>query len=105
MFYDYLRPHEYLDGRTPGEAAKVSYIAKTWADVIRQAKPHMKVLITPAVVDVLGERKPLVRPITHRRYDLDKKQKQRKALRKARARISKRTPRITPPTPQIGGMR
>jgi transposase-like protein len=67
-YYNYLRPHEKLDGRTPAEAAGVDYPLKTWADVIRNTEPRVEVLITPEEVVIVSEQKPLIRPITHRRY-------------------------------------
>jgi putative transposase len=102
-WYNYMRPHESLNGQTPAEKAQVEYISKSWADVVRTAKPQIQVLTTPAKVDILSERKPIVRPITHRHYDFDEKNEQRKMLRKSRARISRKAPRITPPIPPLGG--
>ncbi|MFZ7134129.1 MAG: DDE-type integrase/transposase/recombinase [Eubacteriales bacterium] len=102
-WYNYMRPHESLNGKTPAEQAKIQYDVKSWSDVVRTAKPHIQVLTTPAKVDILSERKPLVRPITHRHYDLDKKNKQRTALRIRNTRISKRATRITPPMHKIEG--
>ncbi len=71
-YYNYLRPHEKLEGRTPAEVAGVDYPIKTWADVIRNTEPRVEVLTTPEEVIVVSERKPLVRPITHRHYKLRK---------------------------------
>jgi putative transposase len=101
VWYNYMRPHESLNGKTPAEKAKVDYTVKSWSDVVRTAKPHIQVLTTPAKVDILSERKTLVRPITNRHYDLEKKNKQRTALRIKNSRISKRHPRITPPMPKL----
>jgi transposase-like protein len=103
-YYNFMRPHEALDGQTPAEVAGVKYKTKTWADVIRTAEPQIQVLVTPAKVDILDERQPVFRPITNRTYDFEKKYRQRKEHRRATARISKRTPRITPPMPQLRGM-
>ncbi|MBI2868891.1 MAG: DDE-type integrase/transposase/recombinase [Chloroflexi bacterium] len=107
VWYNYLRPHESLNGRTPGEVAKVDYSCKTWADVVRFSKPHIQVLTTPAKVDILSERKTLVRPITRRTYDVDKKRARRrvnrleKSLSRKAPRISKKRPHITRPVPSI----
>jgi putative transposase len=84
-WYNFMRPHESLNGKTPAEEAKIQYTAKSWADVIRTAKPQMQVLITPAKVDILSAHKPLIRPITHRHYDIEEKRLQRQA-RKRRSR-------------------
>jgi hypothetical protein len=35
VFYNYIRPHEALEGKTPAEVAKVNYDVKNWADVCR----------------------------------------------------------------------
>jgi transposase-like protein len=67
-YYNYLRPHEKLDGRTPAEAAGIDYPLKTWADITRNTEPKVEVLTTPEKVVVVSEQKPLVRPISHRRY-------------------------------------
>ena len=100
-WYNYMRPHESLNGKTPAEKAKVQYTVKAWADVIRTSKPQIQVLTTPAKVDILSEHKPPVRPITHRHYDIEKKNQQRTALRIRNARVSHRVPRITQPTPRL----
>jgi len=67
IHYNYLRPHESLDGKTPAEVAKIDYSLKTWADITRNAEPQVKILVTPAVVELVDEREPLVRPIAHRK--------------------------------------
>jgi transposase-like protein len=33
-YYNYLKPQERLDGKTPAEAARVNYSSKNWEDVI-----------------------------------------------------------------------
>jgi transposase-like protein len=35
VFYNYIRPHEALNGKTPAEMALIDYDVKNWADVIR----------------------------------------------------------------------
>ncbi len=100
-YYNYMRPHESLDGRTPAEVAGIDYTVKSWADVIRTARPQIQVLITPAKVDILSERQPVFRPTTHRNYDTGKRQVQRKLHRRATARNPRRVSRTMPPT-QLG---
>lgn len=103
-YYNYMRPHEALDGQTPAEIAGVKYKTKTWADVIRYAEPQVSVLVTPAKVDILDERQPTVRPIANRTYDFEKKHRQRvvhRALTRRRPRITPKKSRITPPPPQL----
>jgi hypothetical protein len=34
-YYNYLKPHYSLLGKTPAEAAKVDYDIKTWTDIVR----------------------------------------------------------------------
>lgn len=67
-YYNFLRPHESLSGKTPAEVAGINYALKTWVDVTRNTSPQIEVLTTPAQVSVLSEKRTLVRPITHRNY-------------------------------------
>jgi putative transposase len=34
VYYNFLKPHESLEGKTPAEKAKVRYTAKTWVEVV-----------------------------------------------------------------------
>ncbi len=95
-WYNFMRPHESLKGQTPAEKAKINYTVKSWVDVVRTSKPHVEVLSTPAKVDVLSERKTLVRPITNKTYNFERKNAQRR-MRKIIDSISKKTPKITEP--------
>lgn len=45
-YYNYLRPHESLDNKTPAEVAGISYPYKNWDDVIRTYKPKTKIEVT-----------------------------------------------------------
>ena len=81
--YNFLRPHEALDGKTPAEEAKINYQLKSWVDVTRMATPQVRVLVTPAVTSVIGKTPPLIRPLTHRTYNTGQKRAQR-LERKAR---------------------
>lgn len=92
-YYNYMRPHESLAGRTPAETAGIDYTVKSWADVIRTASPQIQVLVTPAKVDILSERQILYRPATYRNYDTEKRQVQRKLHRRATTRKAKRASR------------
>lgn len=91
-WYNFMRPHESLDGKTPAEEAKVQYSIKSWADVVRVASPQIEILQTPAKVDILSKRQLLARPVTHRNYNYE---------RKAKLRISARSKRVTPKTPKL----
>ena len=39
VYYNFLKPHEALKGKTPAEAAKIDYPHKNWADIVRQPVP------------------------------------------------------------------
>ncbi|MFC1940836.1 DDE-type integrase/transposase/recombinase [Chloroflexota bacterium] len=45
VHYNYLRPHESLDDKTPAEVAGVDYPYKNWADIIRKHKPDHEIKI------------------------------------------------------------
>lgn len=39
VFYNYFRPHESLDGKTPAEVAGIDYPYRNWLDVIKSQSP------------------------------------------------------------------
>jgi transposase-like protein len=43
FFYNYLRPHSGIGGRTPAEAGKAGYPWKSWGDVVNSQKPKVVV--------------------------------------------------------------
>ncbi|MFC1982393.1 integrase core domain-containing protein [Chloroflexota bacterium] len=43
FFYNYLRPHMGIGGKTPAEAAKVDYPYKNWGDVVGSQMPKVEV--------------------------------------------------------------
>ena len=43
--YNYLRPHEALNDKTPAEAAGIDYPYENWADIIRKHKPSKPVIV------------------------------------------------------------
>jgi len=45
VHYNYLRPHEALNDRTPAEVAGVNYPYKNWADFTRNYKPSFTVKV------------------------------------------------------------
>jgi len=45
VHYNYLRPHESLDDRTPAQDAGISYPYRNWADIIRKHKPSRPIKI------------------------------------------------------------
>jgi hypothetical protein len=44
-FYNYLRPHESLENKTPAEVAGIAYPYKNWTELITSYKPSHKVTI------------------------------------------------------------
>jgi hypothetical protein len=44
-FYNYLRPHESLENRTPANAAGIDYPYQNWGDIISKHKPSKPVII------------------------------------------------------------
>jgi putative transposase len=94
-YYNFLRPHEKLEGRTPAEVAGIDYPFKTWADVIRNTEPKVEVLTTPERVVVISEQEPLVRPIAHRYYKANRPRlRKRKSLTNVTAQISRLNRRV-----------
>lgn len=53
VYYNFMKPHESLNSKTPAEAAKCDYTFRDWSDITRMAKPQVQVLVTPAKVEVL----------------------------------------------------
>lgn len=45
VYYNYLRPHEALDDKTPAEVAETDYPYKNWADIIRKHKPSSPIVV------------------------------------------------------------
>jgi transposase-like protein len=45
VHYNYLRPHESLQDKTPAEVSGVEYPYQNWADIIRLHKPTTKIII------------------------------------------------------------
>jgi len=42
FYYNCLRPHMALGGKTPAEAAKTGYPYKNWEDVVRSETPRVE---------------------------------------------------------------
>lgn len=42
FYYNYLRPHMGLEGKTPAQAAKVDYPYRNWGDVVKSQMPKVK---------------------------------------------------------------
>ncbi|MFC1968068.1 DDE-type integrase/transposase/recombinase [Chloroflexota bacterium] len=43
FYYNYLRPHMGLGGKTPAQAAKMDYPYESWGDVVRSEMPKLEV--------------------------------------------------------------
>jgi len=79
VHYNYLRPHEALDDKTPADVAGVDYPYRNWADIIRKYKPKREIKV------VHTERGSAKLP----------------PIQVGRPRISKRKAGITAPMPRI----
>ncbi|MGD1118161.1 MAG: DDE-type integrase/transposase/recombinase [Dehalococcoidales bacterium] len=53
--YNYLRPHESLQDKTPAEMAGIDYPYKNWADIIRKHEPSKPVTIEHQPRDIAIE--------------------------------------------------
>lgn len=73
IYYNYLRPHESLNGKTPAEEAKIKYPSKSWVEIIHVATPQTKVLVTPAKIAILDKEPKIVRPKINRHYNMSNK--------------------------------
>jgi transposase-like protein len=71
VYYNYLKPHESLDGKTPAEEAKINYPLKSWVDITRNMKPQVRILVTPAQVSDIKDTQPFVRTLSHKTYDIE----------------------------------
>ena len=103
VYYNYFKPHESLNGKTPAQEAHVKYDVKNWADLAK--------LPVSKEAEIKSHTKPKIMIITEK-VNLDKafKRKRGKAPRgdthlskgwqKERG-ISSKTPRITPKRPSI----
>ena len=49
VYYNYLKPHHSLYGKTPAEVAKVDYDAKNWMDVVKIEEPVISMPKKPTV--------------------------------------------------------
>ncbi|MBI4379180.1 MAG: DDE-type integrase/transposase/recombinase [Nitrospinae bacterium] len=84
--YNYLRPHESLNDRTPAEVAGIIYPYRNWQDIIREHEPTTKITIEHQPRD---------------RVKLPTIQVGRPRLSKRRLRITEPMPRITPKSPKL----
>jgi transposase-like protein len=78
VYYNFLKPHEALDGKTPAEKAKLRYSAKTWVDIV-----NIPVTKRAEVAKHIAPRLTLIEP--------------KVSIEKAYKRKRVKTPRISPP--------
>jgi len=83
VHYNYLRPHEALNDKTPAEVAEVNYPYNNWADIIRKHKPS----------------KPII--IEHKPRDSMRLEETHIGRPKKRVRITAKSPIITPKMPKL----
>jgi len=71
LYYNFFRPHESLNGRTPAEKAKLKYPYKNWKDVIETLRP--KVNPTIEKIRTIEDAKYPFKPYRKRSKPKDKK--------------------------------
>ncbi len=89
-YYNYIRPHEALDGKTPAEAAGIKYDVKNWSDVIHLGETKRQLHLPEGITDVQIARK----TIPGKPY---------KAGRKRKPRITEQPTRTIPKISAIRG--
>ena len=90
VYYNYLKPHSSLKGKTPAEAARVDYEIKNWMDVVRIQSPISRISQsieskTNAYSDMPDYPKPYRRMVRVRKI--------KKPKHKARAKVESVMPR------------
>jgi hypothetical protein len=98
IYYNYIRPHESLEGRTPAEKAKLVYPSKSWVEINHKATPQTKVLVTPRIVTITDEPSKTDRPLAHRHYNIERKNQLRTQNRIRNARKPSRALKYQPKT-------
>jgi hypothetical protein len=96
VYYNYFRPHDSLEGKTPAEEAHVNYSVKNWKDLA--SVPVSK------ETEIDSHKTPTIK-IPKVKVNLDKAYKRKRGpMPKTifmRTVLTHRTPRITPKTPNI----
>ncbi len=72
VFYNYIRPHESLDDKTPAEVARVMLPFKNWLEVAESEEPELEIpkgVYTPSRARKLRVRKPARRTARRVRND------------------------------------
>lgn len=87
VYYNYMKPHESLDSKTPAEAAKVDYPFRDWSDITRMVKPQVRVLVTPAKVEVLPEKPAVKFRVPTRRLRKKKSKRDKQGIEPTLSRI------------------
>lgn len=78
LYYNYLRPHESLKGRTPAQVAKIDFPYRSWLDIIRSEipKPELPPQLEPKPDRVLTLNE-IRRPYRYKPYRKRTKPKRR----------------------------
>ena len=83
IFYNYFRPHESLEGKTPAEVAKIKFSFENWQDVINSLKPLKPKSINPEVTKTdKGSLASLFNPKPYRKRVKVKYQSKKRANKK-----------------------
>jgi putative transposase len=107
IYYNYFKPHQSLDGKTPAEEAHVQYNIKSWSDlaqvpVSKQSEidshklPKIKTFKTKVDLTKALKRKRGSQPHTHYQGESISSIQKRKRLANRMQRITKTMPPITP---------
>jgi transposase-like protein len=72
-YYNFIRPHYALGGKTPAEAAGISYDVKSWTGIIKLGEPSR-------VAEAESELEKARKTITGKPYKVGRKRKVRKVL-------------------------
>jgi putative transposase len=91
VHYNYLRPHESLNDKTPAEVAGIDYPYQNWADIIRKHKPSKHIIIEHQPRELLRIERAQLRDTL--------------IGQPKRMRLSPKMPRISNPAPNISHRR
>lgn len=108
VYYNYFKPHQSLDGKTPAEEANVKYDVKNWADLAHvpvsketEVKSHItpvrKTPKTHVSLDSAYKRKRVYKSHDKsKEVDLEPRRKGRHVISARASRITGKPPRISP---------
>jgi hypothetical protein len=107
VYYNYFKPHESLEGKTPAEEAGVNYNVKNWSDLAKMPvskeseiqshkSPKVKTVIEKASTEKALKRKRGPQPHTNYPGESISSVQKRKRLENRAKRITEPMPPITP---------